>query len=238
MRASEDRLEHELIEAPGSSWLLVTFAGLHIGFAPPERWREDFLGDLPCHRMYVGHPPKLILGADSGEMRARLATLVSHTANRLGVPKSQIICQGHSFSGSAAVIIGTDVDAGWLFAGAPCVWLGSWAYRLANSSAESRVELFDYLFNISGLDRDLGRLRGLDHQIIRKLAAATDSRLRVFLSPSDTFYREGTWLANELALRKSQCEVSIIVGKYPDHESVQYEYYPYLIEQISRLVST
>jgi len=122
----EARLPYSLERIKGSDRLVVVFPTLAPGQVGPVFGLRRLLGDFHAHRLYFGGDEPFFLGPERELRGLRPAYRhVEATMEELDVRREDVICLGTSAGAVGALLIGLEIGAGTIIAGAPVFDLGN-----------------------------------------------------------------------------------------------------------------
>ena len=232
----EARLPYALERIRGSDRLVVVFPKLAPGQVRPAFGLRRLLGDFHAHRLYFGGDEHFFLGPRR-ELRGLQAAHrhVQTTMEELEIRREDVICLGTSAGAVGALLIGLEIGAGTIIAGAPVFDLGSvfaeWEELEAAGKKSAAVKV---LQEARGGDPG-GEIEFLD-SLIPTAAAKARYHSRVILYTS--FFDYGYLSTMEFAERyRSHPLLSIECthGTYAEHGEIGAPFKEFLREQFATL---
>lgn len=236
----EATLPYALHRVESARYLLVSFPALTAAAAEPLVEVGKYLGDLHCHRLYIGADEDFYVGPDGTLAGAHTAVhLIWREARRLGIDEHEIACIGSSFRALCALYIGLKARSGLVIAGAPPARMGRWIAKLVQGSAPGRRahNLRHAIAAVAGIDETLGSQQELDRLPPRAVARAThEANIHLFVSRQDPVYAESEWLRDQLAGHPS-LRSHLTVADYGDHAQIKVPFYRYVRGTVRRVIA-
>jgi hypothetical protein len=237
----EARVPYAIEIRPDARHLIVSFPALTAGRAAPLVEIGRYLGDVPCHRLYIGADEHFYIGPEGRLAGATTAIhLIWREARRLGIPEHNVICIGSSFRGSCALYAGLKTRSGLILAGAPPVRMGNWIYKMLHGAAPSgkAVRMRQALAEITGVDERPESRVHLDRLILRASQRATHkAHIELYASPRDQLLKESQWLHDELRDHPTiQC--SLEIDDYGAHTHIKEAYFKFVRRRIRRAITS
>lgn len=234
------RVPYAIDHRRGAEHLIVSFPGLTAGRAEPLVEVGRYLGDLPCHRLYIGADEHFYIGPEGRLAGANTAThLIWREAKRLGVLERDVICIGSSFRGCCALYVGLKARAGLIVAGAAPVRMGHWIYKMLRGAAPSveAVNMRRALAEVAGIDERPESREHLDRLILRAAERATHKAyIELYASPRDPLIHESRWLHARLRDHPT-IHCSLDVDDYGEHADIKAAYFRFVRRRVRRAIT-
>lgn len=224
---------------PNARHLVVTFPKLEFGGAPPRRRLREVLEPLDVHELCLGSDPQTFVGPAREQAGVRTARrLIRKEAERLGVPRENVIAVGSSMGAVCALYIGFGV-AGRIVAGGPPVRMGTQLARFAEIDGptnDAKAAAADF---IALADNGDGRaVEFLDRMVARGARKVREpTAIELVVSRRDRTYSQVRALERELAALPL-IDVSVVELEYPRHADVAKPFADHLREALPRICGT
>src|SRR5581483_9044795 len=219
---------------------VVTVPGVGTHRSLPQ-YADVAVGGLPVHELAIGMANRRpVASADYRTWAWDVAELIHHTADRLDVPYSNIICLGHSFHGHVAILTGLMTQAGHMVVGAPPLLMGSvldgmYKYFRDRPSIHAMYE-FGYEHSIA---HDPDEVGALDALLTDEVATAMhEASIEVFTSPEDMLVSLARQFAEAVTTIGNNVSCEVVEGTYPGHDAMGPEYYRFARQRIEQIVQS
>jgi len=236
----EATLPYALHRVDSARHLLVSFPALTASAANPLVEVGRYLGDLRCHRLYIGADEHFYIGPDGALAGAHTAVrLIWREAQRLGIDERDVACIGSSFRALCALYIGLKARSGLVIAGAPPARMGRWIAKLVQGSAPGRQahSLRHAIAAVAGIDETVASQHALDRLLPRAIGRANhEADIHTFVSAHDPVYEESEWLARHLAGHAS-LRSHLVLSDYGDHSQIKIPFYRYVRQTMRRTIA-
>ena len=207
----------------GARHLVVGFPKLHPGAVPPSRRLFKTFEDANAHLLSLGADEHIFIGPRrQGRGLDAAVRIIRDQAERLEVPRENIVAMGTSMGAICALTIGMHAGCGRIISGGPPVLMGRWLKRLAELDGPAVAAKAAAGEMLALADNGDGRPeRYLDHMAVEAAREAPEpTHIDIFVSLVDHTYPAVRWFRRRVA-DMPNIELQITRAEYARHVDIK-----------------